>query len=137
MALGVIVVEAKFRSGSTITARYAKEQNKNVYCLPSNLGVKNGVGTNTLIAKGSKILLSENQILEELNIKVKSINNSKSKPIKKEYKEIYKTLTNMPKNINEIIRESKILSSEVFQLLTIMELEGLIKSLPGNKYVKE
>jgi len=43
----------------------------------------------------------------------------------------------MPVNINEIVRKSILPSTEVFQLLTMMELDGLIKALPGNMYRKE
>ena len=45
LADGVLVVEAKSKSGSGITARLAKKQNKKVYCIPSNIDSKNGVGT--------------------------------------------------------------------------------------------
>lgn len=59
----VIVVEAKFRSGSSITARHAFLQKKEVFCVPGRIGDKTGVGTNNLIKKGANLLTSVNQIL--------------------------------------------------------------------------
>ena len=131
-----IVVEAKFRSGSSITARYAKEQGKKVFCLPSNLGVKNGVGTNNLIANGAKILTSINDIFKELDISNKPIEH-KNKFIKNEYKNLYGILSYMPMNLNDVIKLSKMQTYEVMPLLSMMELEGLVKCLPGGKIKKE
>lgn len=61
-----IVVEAKFRSGSSVTARHCSMQGKKVYCVPGRIGDKTGRGTNNLIKKGAHILTDVNEILIEL-----------------------------------------------------------------------
>lgn len=61
-----IVVEAKFRSGSSITARHSFKQGKEVFCIPGRIGDKTGKGTNNLIKKGAKLLTDVNQILNAL-----------------------------------------------------------------------
>ena len=131
----IIVVEAKHRSGSTITAKYAFEQNKKVFCVPSNLGVKNGIGTNRLIYEGAKILIDVNDILKEFNLKNNKIITKKN--IKKEYFPIYEILTYMPMHINDIAKKLNKPVYEISPILTMMELDGLIKSVTGGEFIKE
>ena len=68
LALGVLVVEAKYRSGSTITANSAFKQGKKVFAIPSNIDSKLGIGTNKLIQKGAKLVTNIQDILKEINI---------------------------------------------------------------------
>ena len=52
----VIVVEAKNKSGSLITANWALEQGKDVFAIPGNLTIPNYIGTNNLIKEGAYLL---------------------------------------------------------------------------------
>jgi DNA processing protein len=127
-----IVVEAKARSGSSVTARHTFEQGKKVFCVPGRIGDKTGKGTNELIKKGAHLLTDVNEILTEFNIENFVDDNNETVKIGKEYKAIYKLLQKSPMNINEIARQLNINIAEVNIKLTIMEMEGYIETLPGN-----
>lgn len=64
---GVVVIEAKKKSGTMITVDFALEQGKEVYAVPGNILSKNSEGTNELIKQGAKMVTNIDDILEEFN----------------------------------------------------------------------
>ena len=62
----LLVMEAKERSGTLITVRYALEQGRDVYALPGRVTDKTSQGCNQMIADGAGILLSPEYLLEEI-----------------------------------------------------------------------
>ena len=135
---GVLVVEAKSRSGSGITARLAKEQNKEVYCIPSNIDSKNAVGTGRLIKQGAKLVLSPQDILTDLGIEVEEskITEEIKIEVDKQYKAVYEVLTKLPMNVNEICKITRKNIIEVNTTLTMLELQGFIKQVGANEFIK-
>ena len=139
LSKGVLVAEAKFRSGSSITARYAFEQKKPVFCIPNQIGVKTGVGTNNLIKVGAKLVTNINEILAEIGESTieEAEEKIEEKPekvakIEGKYKPIYEVLKNGPIEVNELAKKLEQNIVQINQSLTLMEIEGLIETLPGN-----
>ena len=63
---GVLVVEAKEKSGTLITVDYALDQGKDVFIIPGNITSQNSNGTNSLIQQGAKLVTKVEDILAEL-----------------------------------------------------------------------
>lgn len=63
MSEGVIVVEAKRKSGTMITVDFALEQGKEVFVVPGNITSKNSEGTNSLIQEGAKLVTNIEDII--------------------------------------------------------------------------
>ena len=61
---GVLVVEAKEKSGTLITVDFALEQGRDVFVIPGNINSVNSVGTNDLIKHGAKMVTTYQEILE-------------------------------------------------------------------------
>ena len=159
----ILVIDAGEKSGALITAGLAKEQNKKVFCIPSNLTNEYSMGSNMLIKDGANIALSSNDILEVFG--GKGISKSDDSPsldlprpatgksdllipfplktrvkikIKnKLQKNIYDFLSDEPVNIEEIKLKVKADIKEINFVLTILEMEGYIKKLIGNKFVRK
>ena len=61
---GIIVIEAKKKSGTLITVDFALEQGRDVYVVPGNIKSLNSVGTNDLIKQGAKMVTKVDEIFE-------------------------------------------------------------------------
>lgn len=76
LSIGVLVIEAGYRSGTSVTARIAKKQNRKIFVLPHEINDKYGVGTNKLIQKGAMLVTSTKDIIENFKfLKYKEILN--------------------------------------------------------------
>lgn len=64
---GVLVVEASKTSGSLITVEFAIEQGREVFVVPGDITRKQSEGCNELIKDGATIILSSQEIIEEIN----------------------------------------------------------------------
>ena len=62
---GLLIVEAKEKSGTFITVDYALNFGKNIYAIPGNINSKNSFGTNELIKQGAKPVTRIQDILED------------------------------------------------------------------------
>jgi len=138
LSQGVLVVEAKYRSGSSITAKYAKQQNKPIFCLPKDIYNKNGVGTNRLIQQGAMLVTRPEDILKYYEIAVinKNPRIKHVRNVEKEYQSVYNVIEYEPTNINTIINKSKKNIVEIMSILSILEIDGYIQKLQGNNYIR-
>ena len=139
MSLGVIVIEATEKSGSLITATHALEQGKEVFALPGNINSIFSRGTNSLIKDGAKIVMDIEDILEEVYelkekmclLKNEEINYADLSTI--EIK-IVDCLKERPIHCDNIVYITDLDISTVISTLTILELKGIVKELPGRVY---
>lgn len=144
LSIGILVVEGGYRSGTSVTARLAKKQGKDIFCIPSNLENSKGITPNELIKQGAFLVTEVEDIINkypELNlkkIKIENIENIENIEIKDEYKTIYNILDKEKQiHINEISKKCKLSIDEINYKLMLLELEDKIISLPGNNYKRK
>ena len=138
LSLGVVVIEAKEKSGALITANFALEQNREVFAVPGSIFWDTSAGPNNLIKQGAKAVTCAEEILEELNIPLpdQNINRIFSKnPIERQILELLLDKNGAPMHIDAIIQKSKLSASQVSSAIVEMELNEKIKNLGGDHYV--
>jgi len=134
LALGTLVIEAPEGSGALITARWALEENREVFALPGSIFARESFGSHSLIKQGAKLIHRTEDIFEELNIEegVVSIEPREFSP---EEKNIWTELAE-PCHIDEMTRKLKLDTSKLLATLTLMEMKKMVKNLGGGYFVR-
>ena len=133
MTLGTLVIEASYRSGTSITARYCIEQNRKLFCIPNSIGNKNSKGVNNLIKKGGILVTSTEDIIKEIG-KIEDKVKMEKKLSNLELK-IYNILLDKPRSVDEISNITKVNVSKINTILSMLEIEDYILKISNNKYV--
>jgi len=68
LSAAVVIVEARERSGSLITAHHAANQGRDVFAVPGPLNAPTSVGTNRLIRDGAYVALGADEVCSELGL---------------------------------------------------------------------
>lgn len=134
----LLVVEAKERSGSLITADMALEQGRDVYAVPGRVGDVLSAGCNRLISQGAGIILSEKELISELDFHKERNEKNKNpqNPLETKEKLLYSCVDLHPRSLHEIVSDAKLPVQEVMALLTALEMKGFIEEPTKNYYVR-
>jgi len=137
LSLGVVIVEAGERSGALITADFAGEQGRDVFAVPGNIFHRGSKGTNKLIQQGAKLVLSVEDVLEELNLTMISQQAEVRAVIPENETEslLLRHISYEPIHVDEIGRQSGLSIVQVTSTLALMELKGMVRQAGGMNYV--
>ncbi len=135
----VLVMEAKEKSGSLITADMALEQGKDVYALPGPVNSNLSRGCNRLIKQGAGIVISVEDFMEELHLshaaKLEKVAQNKIL-LESDENLVYTCLGLYPKSLETLARETALPISELMHITFRLELKGYIQEISKNYYVK-
>lgn len=136
LSLGVVVIEAGPTSGALITARFAAEQGREVFAVPGPIFNRPSVGPNRLIQEGAKLVMSVDDVLEELHL-TRVVEQQEARatiPASGLEEQILACLQEAPLHVDEIVRRTELQAADVISTLTLMELKGLVRQVGPMEY---
>lgn len=135
----VIVVEAKERSGSLITADLALEQGKDIYAVPGRIYDPLSAGCNRLILQGAGIVADVDELLKELDLCTTLEpyqENFKKLLLEKDESLVYSCLDLQPKSIEELLRQTGLDMPEIAVILAKLVQKEFITETFKNYYIR-
>lgn len=140
LADAVLVVEAREKSGSLITAELGLNQGREIFAVPGRVTDPLSKGCNQLIQQGAHMAILPNDILEYLGLKYKKTLIMYEKDVNglaKKEKMVYSCLDFKPKHIDEILSEAGLPLSECMAALMELELGGYAYRSANHYYGKQ
>ena len=138
----VVVIEARDKSGSLITADFALEHGKDIYVTPGRVGDSLSVGTNKLISQGAGVIFNTDSFVDELLSQFGEtrrdtlIRPKEEIVLTEEQKAVYKLFDEYPKSISTALEESGLDYLQLLSVVLSLERIGLLSEVFKNNYVK-
>ncbi|MBR2046732.1 MAG: DNA-processing protein DprA [Agathobacter sp.] len=135
----VVVIEAKEKSGSLITADFAMEQGRDVYALPGRITDPLSQGCNQLIKQGAGIVKSVEDFLADLDILTENAYiqmDFRKNVLEKDERLVYSLTDFRPLSLSALIEKTGYSITKLLMILEKLKEMGLIKEIHANHYVR-
>ena len=143
LSSGVVVVEAAKRSGSLITAQIALDCGREVFAVPGQVDSCKSEGTHWLLKQGAKLVQCLEDIIEEIGVPVSigspgdnSGEPQNQSPLEPDALALLGKLDVYPQMRETLLESTQFSPGRLSELLLVLELEGMIEILPGDKLRK-
>jgi DNA processing protein len=161
LSLGTLVIKAGLKSGSLITARLAGEQGREVFALPGSVHNPLARGCHRLIREGVRLVEEPSELIEALApaaralgvelasrlaadgagpalpspaCPVEAASGSGSERNDPDYRRLRHALGHDPAPLDELASRTGLAPARLSSMLLMLELDGHVESLPGNRY---
>jgi len=139
LSLGVVIVEGGYESGAMITAKLALDEGREVFAVPGNIELEQTKGPHWLIKQGAKLTESIDDIIEEFDMKRVAGSSDKKKidhsQLSSDEVRMISCLTREPQHVDRLSKECGLGPHETLGILSLLEIKGLAKQLPGKYFV--
>lgn len=133
-----VVIEARIKSGSLITADFAMEQGREVYALPGRITDNLSQGCNRLISQGAGIVTGVSDFLKELRLDASNIPcqmNFRKNLLEKDELLVYSLFDFCPVGLGTLVEKTPYGLSEILDILERLEQKGFVEETVPNFYI--
>jgi len=135
----VIVAEAGRKSGTLITVDTAQDQGREVLAVPGNISSKLSEGTNRLIRDGAFPVIDYTDVLFALGLTEEAEPDEAPPPsirLAPDEKQVYDTVDKNAVHFDTLAARCGLDANQVHLICMTLEMKGLLKKLPGNRYIR-
>jgi DNA processing protein len=146
---GVIVVEAAIKSGALITAKHAAEQSREVFAVPGPVDSEASGGTLQLLKDGATLVRHAEDVLEALGqastVMAEPGSGRAAVPVVRPppanltpaQQKLWDLLAAEPIHADSLVQQSGLAVTDASTALVMLEMQGLIRRLPGNRFQRK
>lgn len=151
LSLGTLVIEAGLQSGSLITARLAGEQGREVFALPGSIHNPLARGCHRLIRDGARLVEAAAEVVEALTPAARDLGAELARRLDSAdagaigsdgsggaddpgQQRLLDALGHDPVLLDELVARTGQPAAELASMLLMLELQGRVGALPGNRY---
>jgi len=141
LSKAVVMMEARIRSGSMITVQHALDQGRDVFAYPGVPGSEWAEGAHQLLREGAIYFTSAQDVLEDLgwadDTPAPTMQQKKSLPsMSEEQRRIYTLLGGGEMSFDELAAASGMSAPALSVALTMLQMMGVIRAMPGKTYCR-
>jgi DNA processing protein len=137
LARGVLVIEAGEKSGTLLTVDHGLEQGRDIFAVPGPITSAVSRGTNRLITQGAKLVQAAEDVWREYLDAPKPVLTAAEKERRPQLAEEERDLLaqmSLPQHFDQLLALSGWPANKLAALLTMWEIRGLVRQLPGKYY---
>lgn len=142
LSRAVVMMEGKIRSGSMNTVQHALDQGKDVFAYPSAAGGELAEGTHQLLREGAIYFTTAQDILEDMqwdsgDCRPPTLEEQSALPeVSGNQRAVLTLLSRGEMSFDQLISASGLSPSTLSGTLTMLQIQGLIRALPGKTYCR-
>jgi DNA processing protein len=145
MSMGVLVIETPADSGAMITANDAAGQGRDVFVVPGPIDTGKSAGCHKLIQDGARLVESAQEIMDALGLLTfsptpdggaSSAYTPAPTDLAPDLRTVLELLSLDPIPVDHILSQCRLTTSQVIGVMTLLEMRGLVRRLPGNRFVR-
>lgn len=134
----VLMMESRIRSGCMLTVNHALEQGKDVYAYPGIPGTEWAEGAHQLLREGALYFTSAKDVLDDLDwdasAPIQATQQKGLPPMSDDQRLIYTLLNRGEMSFDQLAAESGLSIPTISVSLTMLQMMGLVKAMPGKSY---
>lgn len=135
----LLMMESRIQSGSTLTVHHALDQGREVYAYPGIPGTEWAEGAHQLLREGANYFTSAQDILEDMGwndgLLQPTLQQKKDlPPMSDDQRKIFMLLSQGEMSFDQLAADSGLDTPALTVALTMLQMMGLIKAMPGKCY---